>query len=628
MEKFKNKLHKELVEFIHRDEKHPDYDVDIIKTTVSDVREIYKGWTDKFGKLSGYIFNSIWNRKPNLAVPAVRRDKLAYAIRIGIGISSPNQIPASLIVSDSLKYTNYLIKDRGHLLFTTCTKYSDRMWNLSELRKVLNTEKKELEQSNSKVSDKNKKIALSIIEKIENYISETIISYNRDGVKNITAMYVSIEDLCDNVTEFNNKLNNRKLSIEISRESIWAHIKEILKLNNFVNKWLDVQKAFLSFWGYCHDKDGNSSYLDDVLQYDGMSNQYENDDFWNGSNSENYPILSDCIIDFNKKIADSGAIVVPMFLTSLSLSKIEFSKRGELFYPRNDSNIFDLYTNLYNHKDKNGKHLVNRTFFENEVSLYKTIAQQPQWKTFMENVNSLASAYVNSVEDIGNLIDTNIKHSSYGGACILACAEIAKLKCDDRTSPQQIMVVVKEFTEKLYDRVLDVCENGSYFTANKSIGDRFELTILDVYKDMTTVTDETPLSKEQISQLHYEQLVDAYGEDVKQAFDTVSLKDESYNNPKVVTIDFRLVPSNRAAANIDLGQREQTNGYTLSNTFLQQKGHNRSSHSGDHLIDNLEYWKWFSIENKKRVEANERYFIDSKQWGVISDAEKLFKIFS
>ena len=167
MEKFKNKLHKELVEFIHRDAKHPDYDVDIIKTTVSDVREIYKGWTDKFGKLSGYIFNSIWNRKPNLAVPAVRRDKLAYAIRIGIGISSPNQIPASLIVSDSLKYTNYLIKDRGHLLFTTCTKYSDRMWNLSELRKVLNTEKKELEQSNSKVSDKNKKIALFIIEKIE-----------------------------------------------------------------------------------------------------------------------------------------------------------------------------------------------------------------------------------------------------------------------------------------------------------------------------------------------------------------------------------------------------------------------------------------------------------------------------
>ena len=81
-----------------------------------------------------------------------------------------------------------------------------------------------------------------------------------------------------------------------------------------------------------------------------------------------------------------------------------------MFYPRNDSNIFDLYTNLYNHKDKNGKHLVNRTFFENEVSLYKTIAQQPQWKTFMENVNSLASAYVNSVEDIGNLIDTNIKH--------------------------------------------------------------------------------------------------------------------------------------------------------------------------------------------------------------------------
>jgi hypothetical protein len=145
---------------------------------------------------------------------------------------------------------------------------------------------------------------------------------------------------------------------------------------------------------------------------------------------------------------------------------------------------------------------------------------------------------------------------------------------------------------------------------------------------MTTVTDETPLSKEQISQLHYEQLVDAYGEDVKQSFDTVSLKDESYNNPKVVTIDFRLVPSNRAAANIDLGQRGQTNGYTLSNTFLQQKGHNRSSHSGDHLIDNLEYWKWFAVENNERVKASEKYFLDTKQYKVLSDAEELLRIFS
>jgi hypothetical protein len=628
MEKFKNKLHKELVEFIHRDEKHPDYNVEIIKTTISDVREIYKGWTDKFGKLVGNIFNSIWNRKPNLKVPAVRRDKLAYAIRIGIGISSPNQIPASLIVSDSLKYMNYLNKDRGHLLFTICTKYSDRMWNLSELRKVLNAEKKDLEQSNSKGIDNSKKIALSIIEKIENYISETIISYNRDGVKNITDMYVSIEDLCDNVTEFNNILNNRKLSIEIKRESIWAHIKEILKLNNLLNKWLDVQKAFLSFWGYCHDIDGNSSYLDDVLQYDGMSTQYENDDFWNGNNSKKYPILSDCITEFNKKIADSGAIAVPMFLTSLSLSNTKFSERGELFFPRKDSDIFHLYTNLYNHKDDKNNHLVNRNFFENEVSLYKTIAQQPQWKTFMENVNNLASAYVNSVEDIGNLIHTNIKHSSYGGACILACAEIAKLKCDDRTSPQQIMVVVKEFTEKLYDRILEVCENGSYFIANKTIGDRFELTILHVYTDMVTVTNETPLSKEQICQLHYHQLVDTYGKDVERAFDTVSLKDESYNKPKVMTIDFRLVLSDRTAANIDLGQKEQTNGYYLGNTFLQQKGHNRSSHNGNHLIDNLEYWKWFAIENHKRVQANKQYFIESEQFKVISDATELLRIFS
>jgi hypothetical protein len=625
--KFENKLHKELTEFVHRDSKHPDYDVDIIKTSLSEIRAIYKGWTDKYGKLIGYVFNSIWNRKPNLIIPAVRKDKLAYAIRIGIGISSPNQLPASLIYGGT--YLNFLIKDRGHILFITCTKYKDKMWSISELNQVLSKEKKELNQGDSKVKDVSKDSALNIIEKIENYVSEAIISFNRNGIKNITSMYVSIEDLCDNIPEFNHKLNNRKLSIEVSRESIWAHIKEILKLNNVVNKWLDVQKAFLSFWGYCYDRDGNSSYLDDVLQYDGMCKQYEKDTFWNGTESENYPILSDCIKYFNSRIADSGAIAVPMFLTSLSLSNVEFAKRGELFIPRSDNSFFDLYKNLYTEKDKDGKHIVNRVYFDSEVSLYKSIAKQPQWKTFIENIESLCGAYTSKIVNTANLIHTNIKHSSYGGACVLACAEIAKLKCDDRTSPTQIMAIVKEFTDKLYDRVLEVCDDGSYFTANESIGDRFELTILDVYKEMTAITEDTELSKEQITQIYYAQLVDTFGDDIKNSFDVVSLKNESYNNPKVVSIDFRLLKhADRSGAGIDLGQKSATGGYNLNNTFLQQKGHNRSSHNGNHLIDNIEYWKWFAKENKDRVEASKDYFLQTEQYKVLSDANRLVQIFS
>ena len=75
-------------------------------------------------------------------------------------------------------------------------------------------------------------------------------------------------------------------------------------------------------------------------------------------------------------------------------------------------------------------------------------------------------------------------------------------------------------------------------------------------------------------------------------------------------------------------QVSPTDGYTLENTFLQVKGHNRSSNQGNHTIDNVDYWIWFAEENQKLVDYHKDYLIKSNMFDVIVDAEKLTKIFS
>lgn len=612
-------LQKEITNFIHYKEEHPDYDVDIIPTTLSQIRNIYRGWSSNYGALVGYIFNSTWNRKPNLTIPSVRKDKLGYVIRIGTGISSMNQIPMSIIFG----YLNPLIKDRGHLLHTTCTKFKEKMWSLRELSFVVNKEKTELTQDDgNKIIDTSKDKALEIIDMLEDFIADRKLRFIKEGTKATGDMFVSIEEICDNVVAFDNKLNHSKVSIEIRRESIWAHIKEILKINNFVNKWLDVQKGFLSFWGYCHDKDGNSTYIDDILEYDGLCVEYRRDDFWSGSDMEKYPILHKQIKEFNNKIADSGSMVVPMFLNSVSLLTDNFKSLGEIFVVRKDSDYYEVLKGLHTNK-------IDRETFSDNSNLYKLISKQSYWKTFDDNIKTLQTVWERKTDNLNNLPHMNINDISYGGLCILACAEIAKMRCDDRTSEIQISSIVSEFTDRLYQKVVDICEDGTMFSSNSSAGVRFDLTTLQIYKEMTTISDKTQLSKDELTKAHYQQLLKQFGEDINREFSVIALKSESYSNPEVVTMDLRVCKNGkRDGSGMDLGQKNQTGGYTSDNTFLQQKKHNRSSNNSNHIISGIEYMRWFVTENYDRVQNNKQYFMDSEQFNVLSDAKDLKRIFS
>ena len=67
---------------------------------------------------------------------------------------------------------------------------------------------------------------------------------------------------------FNQNLNHTPVSIEIRRESIWIHAREILGLNDMFNKWITFQKSFLGWCTKIMKADGSDNYLRNVLEID------------------------------------------------------------------------------------------------------------------------------------------------------------------------------------------------------------------------------------------------------------------------------------------------------------------------------------------------------------------------
>ena len=112
---------------------------DVIRTTISEIREIYKPQSEKekAKNIAYHIFNSVWNRIPNFAIAKVLRDKLIYAFNIGTGLASYNQLPLSWITDKFYKGKNFLMKDRGHITTLICWMY-DSLFPIKLMIDVVN----------------------------------------------------------------------------------------------------------------------------------------------------------------------------------------------------------------------------------------------------------------------------------------------------------------------------------------------------------------------------------------------------------------------------------------------------------------------------------------------------------
>jgi hypothetical protein len=615
-----NKQAKELIEELTEFLEHP-VNKRIFISSLKDIRPLYRGHAS-YKNLVAHIFNSSWNRHPNFDNPSVRASKLGYVMRLGTGLASINQIPISLLIDTISPINNFLLKDRGHILELTCCLYGEKMWKTCELEEIVLNEIKYLETAQNKTSDRIK--ALHILANVKNFISQTDSEMISSGIVDKTKRLISLQEICDSVSEFDFNLNKTDLSIEVKKESIPTHIREILQINNINNKWMDAQLAWLNFWAYCFDKDNNSEYIDSKLEYEKLISLFEQDSIFNGDydKKSNYPLMSNSITDYCKKLSE-GSIVVPMSLVSIDASTQTLSDVALKLEKETESALTAQYQNLYDLK-------ITKKQFEKYKVEYRAIIEQPHWKNLKDKIDKLVKKYKSPNRDLENLKHTNLLHISYGGAALIACKRLIQSKGNKgRTSPAHIERIVKDFCNNLYKRIESVCEAGTYFpgVAKKSSA-RVTYTIGIVYDDMMKQGASAIKMNEQEV---YEYLLD----EVKQhlngqtKFNVVKLTLPNYNGTIVETTQIDFDDLQRNTAGFDLGHKVQTTGdFTIDNCFIQQKHHNRAYHSVDHIIDSVGYWKWYSKVNLEIVSNNKQYFIDNDMIEVIADAKKLNERFN
>jgi len=602
----KKKLVDQFKEFVSSKE-----NVDIFKAKISEIRSIYKG-RGLQGNLMYHIFNSIWNRIPNLQLPSVLKDKMGYAVRIGFGIASYNQLPLSFIVDKIQTINNFLMKDRGHILELICGQYKTGFAAKQVLAIVKEERKKIIEKPNYE-KDIRYVEAIEIADGVISYLESVIKSSKKTG-KDIK---VSIEDICDNVPSFSNNLNETPIGIEIRKETIAIHMEEILQINNSYNEWIAYQKALLSFCGYVLNSDRDETFLTNTLQIDKLRNTIDSLPVFVGGNDSYLP-LSKAVAGYKKKISDYTEAIPLRFLGLRLMS--DFSDRGKFYYTNDVNEIASQLKKIRTER-------LSYNDAEKVLKNIDTIAKQKtQWESYKLHQEELEAEHEDTGVKMNNLEDSVITKEDFGMACIDACIEIALQTCGGRTSETQIISIVDDFVDALKNQLSVVVNNETIFLGGASMEWRFNNIILPAYEAViNSDSDDVDVAKQKLYETHRKELLNTFDFQGKTRFAIINPTKNSYNNPEVTYISFG--DGGRDYCGIDLGQKKQTGGYTLENTFNQVRGDNRSNNKGNHKITNVEYWKWFARENQNRVSAHEAFLIKNKLFKVLADSADLINIF-
>jgi hypothetical protein len=617
------KLIDRLKEFVESDSRHK-----VIVAKLSEIREIFKPKEDvpSVFKIEFYIFNSVWNRIPNFGIFSVLEDKLKYALKIGSGISSYNQLPISWIEDKVFKIRNFLMKDRGHITTLVCWLYSKK-FAITAFERIVDKLITEYKAVDGWKTDYSVSHTVSILQKVQSYIEESKNQQKRAGTKK-SDQTLSIQNICENVPSFGKTLNDFEVSIEVRRESIYAHMLEILSLNNTYNKWIEYQKAFLSFVGKVMRKDGSDNYFRDVLNIESIRNYIDTLKTFIGDSK--ITLFSSAITSYKRKVSEYSEIIPIRFLGLRKL--ITFDKRGSYYYSSTESDIEDQLMALHSYQilDSNGNVIqkgVTEADAKFELSLMNQIADNLKWDEYEEKRKKLLGSQPDKL-NTKNLEDASLGKEDFAMACVDAVMELRESlpHMGDRKSEKQINLLVTDFVNELIAQMEEVVDDETLFNSGATMENRFQKLILPTYiKLKNSYKSQSPTDNKQSI---YETLLNELKQFLngQTKFKVMKFTNESYKNPEISTIDFGI--NKRGNANLDLGQRVQSMGYTISNCIIQQKHHNRSQHDGDHNISNVDYWKWYSKTNLEIVTKNQQYFIDNFEFEVLSDAKKLNEIFN
>lgn len=605
------KLVDKLKEFVESGKRHK-----IITAKLSEIREIFKPKEDipTVFKIQFYIFNSVWNRIPNFGISSVLEDKLKYALKIGSGISSYNQLPISWIEDKVFKLKNFLMKDRGHITTLVCWLYSKK-FPITAFERIIDKLITEYKAVDGWKQDYSVFHTVSILEEVQSYIEQSKNQQKKAGTKK-SDQTLSIQMICENVPLFGNTLNDFEVSIEVRRESIYVHMLEILALNNTFNKWIEYQKAFLAFVGKVMRKDGSDNYFRDVLNIEAIRNHIDTLKTFVGDSK--ISIFSSSIASYKRKVSEYSEIIPIRFLGLRKLTT--FDKRGSYYYSSTEIDIEEQLMALHT----NG---ISESVAILELTTMDLIANNIAWDLYEEKRKELLSLQPDKL-NTKNLEDASLGREDFAMACVDAVMELRDSLplIGDRKSEKQINLLVTNFVNSLITKMEDVVDDETLFNCGATMDNRFQKLILPTYVTLKkSYASESPNNnKQSIYETLLNELKPFLNGQTK--FKIMKFTTESYKKPEVATIDFGT--NERGNAGLDLGQREQSMGYTIDNCIVQQKHHNRSSNDGDHNVSNIDYWKWYSKSNFELVNKNQSHFISIGEFSVLADASTLNNIFN
>jgi len=587
-------------------------DVDIIASTLSELRESYKPQNQSI-KSKGvmyYIFNSVWNRVPNFGIVTVLKDKLDYAFRIGAGAASYNQLPLSWIMDGMWTVKNFLMKDRGHITTLICWMY-DKSFEIKIFHDVVSNIINKYKAVENWKSDYKISKAVPILNDVITYLDETLKEYMETHNLKSTDCKVSLKDICENVPEFDKGLNKTPISIELRKESIWIHAREILGLNNMFNKWITFQKSFLDWTTNLMSSKGNDDYLRTVLQIDKLRVLIDELNGFLGK----YTLISTAVNNYKKKVSQFEEIL-PFRLLAIRKYK-EYKERAPHYYVSTEDKLTNQLKSLSDND-------VDFESAKKELKLADTIMKQPKWDEYSDLRNTLYKA-TSSSDDTKNLEDSKIEKEDFGIACIDSVMELMDKVpgMEDRNPEEMVASITIQFVDALKERLQEVVDDETIFSLGKDMEKRFNHIIRKAYKkveaNIISKNAETKpvLFESQISVI--KPLLNG-----QSSFSGLLQTKETYKNPKIVEFDFS---KKRKEGGLDLGKRVHTKGYIGGNVIAQIASHNREA-DGDHNVDTPEYWKWYSLMNKELVEKHKPWLEEADRYDVIADSKKLYKIFN
>ena len=588
-------------------------EVQILQSSIAEIREVYKPQSQisKAKKLKYHIFNSLWNRIPNFEIQKVLKEKLNYAFRIGSGVSSYNQLPLSWIADSFYKGKNFLMKDRGHITTLLCWMYGIQ-FRVKVIQDVVNEVNRQFKSVDNWKHDHSLSKAIPILVEVSKYLESVLKDYMEKNALKSKDCKVSIKDICENVENFNQNLNHTPVSIEIRRESIWIHAREILGLNDMFNKWITFQKSFLGWCTKIMKADGSDNYLRNVLEIDKLRNIIDSLDGFLGKKT----VLSSAVKNYKSKVAQYEEIA-PLRLLSVRTYKKAYADRGSHYDETKEVNLISQLQSL---SDNN----LNYKEAEKQLKLANSIIDNPKWDEYSKLRKKLYDDGLKS-QDLKNLEDAKIEKEDFGIACIDSIMELMDKYpgMKDRNPEDMISSTVIKFVDALKKRLQFVVDDETLFSQPKHMESRFRHIIKKAYNK---VEDDIVSGQAETKPVLFEGQIAEIKPYLNGQTSFVGLlpAKESYKKPKIVKFDFS---KPRKEAGLDLGKKEHTKGYQSGNVIAQIAIHNREA-DGDHKIDTISYWKWYSESNKKWVEDNQDWLIDEGNYEVLSDAKKLYNQFN